>query len=38
MDISDEAIEVAKQNALDNAVNIHFVLDDIRDSKWKSVN
>lgn len=38
MDISHEALEVAKQNASDNKVDIQFVQDDIRDSKWKFEN
>lgn len=38
MDVSPEAIEVAKQNASDNKTDIHFVLDNIRDSKWKFEN
>lgn len=38
MDISTEAISVAKQNSLDNKTDIQFVHDDIRDSKWKFEN
>ena len=38
MDISPEAISVAKQNASDNKVKIQFVQDDIRDSQFKFEN
>jgi release factor glutamine methyltransferase len=38
LDISPEALEVAKKNASDNKVDIQFVQDDIRDSKCKFEN
>jgi release factor glutamine methyltransferase len=35
MDISQEALAVSKQNAIDNKVAIQFIQDDIRDSQFK---